>query len=87
MFRLDAKGLSYEDSFVNKPESITGQEIYAQHFDAGGGQPIVVISKADAAGDVTQALESVDGVAEVSKPVVKGGLGADQRHDERRRRQ
>jgi putative drug exporter of the RND superfamily len=74
VFRLDAKGLSYEDSFVNKPESITGQEIYAQHFDAGGGQPIVVISNEDAAADVTKALEAVDGVAEVTKPQVQDGL-------------
>ncbi len=74
LVQLDAKGLSYEDSFVNKPESITGQETYARHFDAGGGQPVVVISTADAAGPVADAMASVDGIAEVSDPVVKGGL-------------
>jgi putative drug exporter of the RND superfamily len=74
MTQLDAKGLNYEDSFVNKPESIVGQEIYAQHFDAGGAQPVVVISNADEAGLVADALSSVDGVTEVTEPVVKDGL-------------
>jgi RND superfamily putative drug exporter len=78
MFQLDAKGLSYEDSFVNKPESITGMEVYAKHFDAGGGQPVVVISNADAAGEVSDALQNTNGIAEVTEPVVKDGLAMTQ---------
>ncbi len=74
MTQLDAKGLTYEDSFVSKPESIVGQEVYAKHFDAGGAQPLVVISNADQASEVSDALGSVDDVAQVSEPVEKDGL-------------
>ncbi len=74
MLQLDAKGLSYEDSFVNKPESIVGQEIYAEHFDAGGASPVVVISNADQAGEVGEAMSSVEGISQVSEPVVSDGL-------------
>jgi putative drug exporter of the RND superfamily len=71
--RLDASGLSNEDAFTNKPESIAGSEVLAEHFDAGSGDPVVVISKAEEAAEVRTAFASVDGISQVTEPVVSDG--------------
>jgi putative drug exporter of the RND superfamily len=71
---LKAEGLSNAEAFTNKPESISGFEVLGRHFDAGSGDPIVVISKTDGAAQVHQAFAGVSGVTEVSpQPVVKDG--------------
>jgi len=70
---LKAEGLSNADAFTNKPESITGFEVLGRHFDAGAGDPIVVISKAEGAAEVRTALAGVSGITAVAEPVVKDG--------------
>ncbi|HEU4424749.1 MAG TPA: MMPL family transporter, partial [Pilimelia sp.] len=74
LFELKASGLSTEDSFVDRPPSIVGQEVLARHFPAGQGQPVVVIGKAGAQEQLRQALAGTNGIVEVSPPVVKDGL-------------
>jgi RND superfamily putative drug exporter len=59
---LDAKGLKNEDAFINKPESVAGAEVLADHFDAGTGDPIYVLANADKAGEIMAAVKGVDGV-------------------------
>jgi RND superfamily putative drug exporter len=71
--RLDATGLSNADAFTNKPESITGSEVLAKHFDAGSGDPVVVISNADEAAEVRTAFAGVNGIAQVGEPIVNDG--------------
>ncbi|MEN3539947.1 MMPL family transporter [Microbispora sp. ZYX-F-249] len=71
---LDAGGLSAEDSFVNRPDSVAGQEALGRHYTAGVGQPVVVIGKAEAASALRTAVAGADGIAEVGEPVVKDGL-------------
>ncbi|MEU6850568.1 MMPL family transporter [Actinacidiphila alni] len=63
---LKATGLSSADSFTNTPDSVTGQKVQARYFPAGGGQPLVVIARADAAGPVRTALAGVEGVVPAS---------------------
>jgi len=72
--QLDANGLTNKESFVGTPDSVTGEEVLAQHFAAGSGSPVVVISRADEANDVRAALASTDGIdpSTVTPPVVKG---------------
>ena len=58
-------GLSQTEQFRATPESVTGQEILAQHFPAGASQPTVVITPAASALEVRQAVSAVDGVQAV----------------------
>jgi RND superfamily putative drug exporter len=71
---LKAEGLSAKDSFIGTPQSVTGQEALGRHFPAGVGSPLVVIGAASTADEMSTALASTPGVAEVSNPVVKGDL-------------
>jgi RND superfamily putative drug exporter len=71
--QLNAAGLSTGDTFIDKPESVVGQEVLGRHFAAGQGQPVVVIGKAQAGPQLQAALAGTDGITEVSPPVVKDG--------------
>jgi RND superfamily putative drug exporter len=72
LFSLDANGLSTADSFTDTPDSVVGQQVQDRYFPAGGGQPLVVISRADAAGPVKAALASVKGVVPSSVGTPQG---------------
>jgi RND superfamily putative drug exporter len=63
---LKATGLSSADSFTNTPDSVVGQKVQARYFPAGGGQPLVVIARADSAERVRTALAQVQGVVPAS---------------------
>ena len=58
-------GLSQTEQFRAKPESVTGQEILAQHFPAGASQPTVVITPVASADQVRRAVAALDGVQSV----------------------
>lgn len=58
-------GLSETEQFRATPESVTGQEVLAEHFPAGSSQPTVVVVPAGAADDVQAAVSEVDGVQRV----------------------
>jgi RND superfamily putative drug exporter len=64
--QLSADGLSQEEIFTSKPESVLGQEALRRHFDAGSGLPLVVIGSAEALPELTQVLEADDEVASVT---------------------
>ena len=63
LFALSASGLSQADSYTNTPDSVVGQRVQVRYFPAGGGQPLVVIADAKAAGQVKSALAGIKGVA------------------------
>ncbi|WP_051325293.1 MMPL family transporter [Glycomyces tenuis] len=80
MTKLKADGTAQTDVFLTEVDSVTGQEVLAEHFPGGAGAPAVIIADADEAEAVAAAAE-VDGVAEVTvgadesgEPVVAGGL-------------
>jgi len=59
-------GLSQNERFLQKPEAVVGQEILADAFSAGASSPAVVIASnddVDAALDLLEGLDGVDGVA------------------------
>ena len=58
---LDANGLQSRDSFRTKPEAVTGEEVLARHFPAGAGNPVQVIGRAEAAGQLQAALSGTPG--------------------------
>jgi RND superfamily putative drug exporter len=72
-FGLRADGLSYAGSFTSTPDSVVGQQVLSQHFPAGAGSPLVVVSTAGSAPQVRAALAAVPGVAATTPPQLKGG--------------
>jgi RND superfamily putative drug exporter len=67
-----ANGISQEDLFLNKVESVTGQEQLAKHFDAGSGTPVQILTPADQADRVVQTALKVDGIGAASASVAPG---------------
>jgi putative drug exporter of the RND superfamily len=67
-----ASGTSQEDLFLNKVESVTGQEQLAKHFDAGAGTPVQILSPVDLADKVVRTATQVDGVGGASASVAPG---------------
>jgi len=74
VLQLNAVGLENKDSFYGTPDSVVGEQVLADHFPAGSGQPVVVIAKAERATDVKTAIQEVNGISGVADPVVKGDL-------------
>jgi uncharacterized membrane protein YdfJ with MMPL/SSD domain len=58
-------GLDEENVVTSTPESLAGQQVLVEHYPAGQGRPVQVITNAPAADDVTAAIQQVEGVAEV----------------------
>ncbi|WP_243725626.1 MMPL family transporter [Actinomadura rubrisoli] len=73
MVDLKADGLAQKDGFTKTTQAVTGEEIQAAHFPAGSGQPVVVIAKAAAAGEVKTKLAGIRGINSVGEPTVKNG--------------
>ncbi|MEV3937901.1 MMPL family transporter [Glycomyces sp. NPDC049804] len=72
MTQLKADGTTQTDVFLTDVDSVAGQELQAEHFDAGAGAPAVVVADADAL-DAVLAAARVDGVAEVAPKVDAAG--------------
>ncbi len=77
VLRLDAHGLSAEDSYTQEFEAITGQQVLTRHGLADRSNPVLVLSRADSAADaapVRAALDGVEGISSPTEPVVKDGV-------------
>src|SRR5450631_3293072 len=74
IFQLNAVGLQNKDAYFGRPDSVVGEQVLAQHFPAGSGQPVVVPAKADHAASVASAMAGVPGISAVAPPVVRGDL-------------
>ncbi len=72
--KLDAHGLSTQDSYTKEFDSIKGQNILAAHHLADNSNPVMVVSNADKAAQVSAAMTGVKGVNTPTKPVVKDGV-------------
>ncbi|MFJ5777988.1 MMPL family transporter [Streptomyces sp. NPDC093094] len=79
LIQLRAEGISNADAFTGKPDSITGQEISAEYFPAGSGDPLVVITDQEQAREVGRVVAGTEGVVPTSlqlppgtQPVVDG---------------
>ena len=70
--RLDPSGLTQAESFRGTPESIAGDAAANRHFPAVAGNSVYVVTTADAAGEVTDAVAATDGIASVGEPQVVG---------------
>ncbi|NUS73481.1 MAG: MMPL family transporter [Corynebacteriales bacterium] len=61
---LDTSGLTQEESFTNKPESVRGQESLSMYFPGGETDPAIVIGNADKLPELTAAIKETEGVAQ-----------------------
>ncbi len=76
VFTLNANGLQTKDQFTKTVDSVTGEKVIEAHGFAGGaGQPVVVMTNADKAGDVASVVKNTDGIAAVDPPIVRNGEG------------
>jgi len=66
--------LTTAQSFRGTPASVAAEQVVAQHFPGGAGEPVAVIGNAAAASQMRAALDRTDGIAAVSRPAVKDGL-------------
>lgn len=72
VLQLNAVGLQNKDVFFGTPDSVVGEQVPADHFPAGAGQPVNVITAADQAPAVRTLMTGVSGISGVASPVVKG---------------
>ena len=59
---LQAEGTGEADVFLEEVESVTGEQVLAEHFDAGQVDPIQVIAGEDDAEVVLEEVQAVDGI-------------------------
>ena len=74
LFELDATGLSSEEQYTQKYDSIVGQEVLAEHGLADNSTPIMVVSDVGPAFEVAAAMEEVEGLGKPTGPSVQGGV-------------
>jgi RND superfamily putative drug exporter len=72
--RLDTAGIPTEDSYTKEFESITGQQMLAEHGLTDASNTVQVVADGDHAEEVQQAMTGIEGVGEPSEPVVKDGV-------------
>lgn len=68
LFRLDASGLSTEDTYTKEFDSIKGQRLLTDHGLADNSNTLQVVADADRAADVAASLEGIDGLAAPGEP-------------------
>ena len=74
LFALEASGLSTEDSYTKEFDSIVGQKVLAAHDLVDESNTVQVVTNPEHAEQVSEAMASVEGVSEPSKPVTKDGV-------------
>jgi putative drug exporter of the RND superfamily len=66
--------LTTAQSFRGTPPSVAAQNVLDQHFPAGSGEPVEVVSAASGGPAVRSALAATPGISYVTAPEVKDGL-------------
>ena len=72
LFKLDANGLSTEDSFTETLDSVTAQQLLADHDLADNSNTIQVISNDDQLSQVEESLTGIDGLGTSTDPTSIG---------------
>jgi RND superfamily putative drug exporter len=71
---LNVNGLSTEDSYTKVFDSVKGQRVLTAHGLADNSTPVMVVSNADQASEVSEAMTGIDNLEAPSEPVVKDGV-------------
>ncbi len=72
--RLDTGGIPTEDSYTREFQSITGQQMLAEHGLADASNTVQVVANADRGAEVRQAMVGIDGIGLPSRPVAQDGV-------------
>lgn len=77
---LKADGITTTEAFVERTDSVVGQEQLAAHFPGGLGTPTIIVANADALDEVRTAADASPGIADVTvfTGAPEGVPGADQ---------
>jgi putative drug exporter of the RND superfamily len=70
---LKAHGLTFAQSFRGQPDSVIGETVLARHFQAGAGQPVIVVGNQSAVVPLRSAFAATPGIAGVTPPTVRAG--------------
>ena len=73
LFKLDANGLSTEDSFTETLDSVTAQKLLADHDLADNSNTIQVVANDDKLADAQEAVAGIDGLERPTDPISIGG--------------
>ena len=65
-FTLKAEGITTTEAFVERTDSVVGQEQLAEHFPGGLGTPVIIVANEGSADAVTAATQQTPGIAAVS---------------------
>ncbi|GIT80962.1 membrane protein [Leifsonia sp. LS1] len=86
--QLKANGVSQTDVVLSQSDAADGQKVLAEHFDAGSGSPVLIVTTEADADAVLAAAKSTDGIAtatlyagntrpsttgQAAEPIVKDG--------------
>jgi putative drug exporter of the RND superfamily len=61
---LKLNGIAQSDLFLTEVDSVQGQELLAEHFDAGSGSPIQILAPEELAEDTVARLGDEEGVSD-----------------------
>ncbi len=68
LFRLDASGLSTEETYTKEFDSIKGQRLLTEHGLSDNSNTIQVVADADRIADVAASLEGIEGLGTPGEP-------------------
>lgn len=71
---INASGTSQSEVFLDRTDSVVGQEMAARHFPGGTASPALVVGPAGQRGALVSAAKDVRGVASVADVRRSGGL-------------
>jgi len=74
ILKLDATGLTTEESYTKDFDSVTGQQMLTEHGLADASNPVIVVANADNADAVLEAMSQVSGIDQPADPVIKDGI-------------
>lgn len=60
---LKASGITTTQGFIDRTDSVIGQELLAEHFPGGLGTPVIILARADSQAQVLSTVTSTDGIA------------------------
>ena len=75
LVKLDATGLTTEESYTKDFDSVLGQRVLERHGMSDESNPVMVVANAEKIDAVRDALKGIDGIGPAADPVVKDGVG------------
>ncbi|WP_245580290.1 MMPL family transporter [Arthrobacter castelli] len=64
--QLQAAGVPQSDFILAESDAVKGQQVQAEHFDAGSGSPVIIIAGADDRQEVLAEVKQTPGVTQAS---------------------